>query len=469
VTDASVATADATELAAAIRDGRIGSQELLDTFLERIERLDGDLNAVVTLDVERARAACAAADDDTARAQDRALGPLHGLPVTIKDAIEVGGVRSTGGAVELRDHVPAADAPVVAKLKAAGAIVFGKTNVPRWSGDLQTFNEIFGTTNNPWDTTRTPGGSSGGPAVAVACGFTAFEIGTDIGGSIRTPSHFCGTFGLKPSYGVVSQRGYLDRVGGGTIDVDINVFGPIARSARDLDLLLDVVAGPDADKAVAWRLELPPAPMADLAGVRIAVWPDEPGFPIDRGYRDVLDRTVAALAAAGAHVAEAAGPVPMADQVALYNDLITPAISPSLPAEVADVFSGSQLAWQGHDQRRQACRSAWASWFEDWDVLLCPVTPTPAFPHDQEGDFFSRTTTINGETRPYLEHIAWAGMIGVVGLPSAVPPLGRTAAGLPVGVQVVAPYLHDRTAVRVAGLIAEAVDGAGYEPPPPAR
>jgi amidase len=196
VTDASLATADATELAAAIRDGRIGSQELLDTFLERIERLDGDLNAVVTLDVERARAACAAADDDTARAQDRALGPLHGLPVTIKDAIEVGGVRSTGGAVELRDHVPAADAPVVAKLKAAGAIVFGKTNVPRWSGDLQTFNEIFGTTNNPWDTTRTPGGSSGGPAVAVACGFTAFEIGTDIGGSIRTPSHFCGTFGL---------------------------------------------------------------------------------------------------------------------------------------------------------------------------------------------------------------------------------------------------------------------------------
>ena len=188
------------------------------------------------------------------------LPPLHGLPITIKDAIETAGIRSTGGARELETHVPARDAPAVARLKAAGAIVFGKTNVPRWSGDIQTFNDVFGVTNNPWDHTRTPGGSSGGAAAAVAAGLTSFELGTDIGGSVRIPSSYCGVFGHKPSFGIVSQRGYLDRVGGGRTDPDINVFGPLARSAEDLDLLLDVLAGPNADDAVAWRLQLPAAP-----------------------------------------------------------------------------------------------------------------------------------------------------------------------------------------------------------------
>src|SRR5688572_19885678 len=244
------ATDPAIDLAAAVRRREVGSVELLDLYLDRIDRLGGAVNAVVTLDVDGARAACAAADEAVARGDD--VGPLHGLPITVKDAIETAGIRSTGGAVELTDHVPASDAPVVARVKEAGAIVFGKTNLPRWSGDLQSYNEIFGTTNNPWDTSRAPGGSSGGPAAAVAAGLTAFEIGTDIAGSIRIPSHFCGTFGLKPSYGVVSQRGYLDRVGGGTTDADINVFGPMARSAEDLDLLLDVMAGPDADRSPAW-------------------------------------------------------------------------------------------------------------------------------------------------------------------------------------------------------------------------
>ena len=200
--------------------------------------------------------------------------------MTIKDAIETAGIRSTGGAVELTDHVPTVDAPAVARLKDAGAIVFGKTNLPRWSGDVQSFNEIFGTTNNPWDHTRIPGGSSGGPAAAVAAGLTSFELGTDIGGSVRLPSHCCGTFGLKPSYGVVPQRGYLDSVGGGTTDADINVFGPMARSAGDLDLLLSVLAGPEPAGAPAWRIELPP-PGAAVARRpphrRVARRPGEPG------------------------------------------------------------------------------------------------------------------------------------------------------------------------------------------------
>jgi amidase len=456
------ATASATDLAGAIRRRELRSLELIDLYLDRIERLGGPINAVVTLDAENARASCADADEALARGDD--LGPLHGLPVTIKDAVETEGIRSTGGAVELRDHVPTQDAPAVARLKAAGAVVFGKTNLPRWSGDLQSYNDIFGTTNNPWDLTRAPGGSSGGPAAAVAAGLTAFELGTDIGGSIRIPSHFCGTFGLKPSFGVVSQRGYLDHVGGGATDADINVFGPMARSADDLELLLGVLAGPDAEDAAAWRLELPPPAVDSLAGARVAVWFDEPGRPIDAEYRTLLRRTTDAAADAGAKVQEARPPVDMAEQVNLFMSMIASAISPSLPETEAEAASGSHLAWLRLEKQRAAVRATWAAWFQDWDVLLCPVTPTPALPHNQEGDFLTRTFEVNGEARAYIDNIAWTGLIGIVGLPSAVPPIGRTPAGLPVGVQVVAPYLHDRTAVRVAGLLADLT--GGYRPPP---
>src|SRR4051794_9605686 len=273
------ATASATELAAAIRRKQVSSRELLDAFIDRIDRLDGKVNAVVTRDIDRARAAAKAADDATARGD--AIGVLHGLPVTIKDAIATEGIRTTGGAVELKDHVPAEDATVVAAIKQAGAIVFGKTNLPRWSGDLQSYNEMFGTTNNPHDPTRVPGGSSGGAGASVACGFTSFEIGTDIGGSVRIPAHFNGVFGLKPSFGVVPQRGYVDSIGGGSTDADINVFGPLTRSADDLDLLLDVLAGPPPEQRTAWRIELPPARPTGAKGLRVALWLDDPGCPVD--------------------------------------------------------------------------------------------------------------------------------------------------------------------------------------------
>ncbi|MBV9357571.1 MAG: amidase, partial [Chloroflexi bacterium] len=269
-----LATATAHQLEDELRARRLSSRELLDAYLTRIDQLGPPTNAVVTLDPEPAYAAASRADGAAVRGDW--LGPLHGLPITIKDAIEVAGVRSTGGAIELTDHVPAVDAPSVARLKRAGAIVFGKTNVPRWSGDLQTFNELFGTTNNPWSLDRIPGGSSGGAAAAVACGFTAFELGTDIGGSVRIPAHCCGVFGLKPSYGVISQRGYLDHVGGGQTDADVNVFGPLARGADDLDLLLSVLAGPDAERALAWRLELPTPRRVALGDFRFGTWLDDP-------------------------------------------------------------------------------------------------------------------------------------------------------------------------------------------------
>jgi amidase len=464
-TDGAWATASARELAGALRRREVSSRELLELYLDRIDRLDGPIGAVVTLDAEGARRRCAEADEALVRG--RPLGPLHGLPVTVKDAIATGGLRSTGGATELRDHVPAEDAPAVARLRAAGAVVFGKTNLPRWSGDLQTYNEMFGTTSNPWDTARTAGGSSGGPAAAVACGFTAFELGTDIGGSVRVPSHFCGAFGLKPSFGVVPQRGYLDHVGGGTTDADINVFGPIARSAADLELLLDVLAGPEPERAGAWRLTLPPPACEAVRGARVAVWFDDPALPVDSEYRAVLGRLADRLSDAGAGVEEARPPVDARGQVDLFFSMLTAALSPSSPDDQADAVGGSHRRWLAREERRAALRAQWAEWFTGWDVLLCPVTPTAAFPHDQGGGVLDRTMTVDGESRPYVENLVWTGLIGIMGLPSAVPPIGRTASGLPVGVQVVAPYLRDRTAVRLAGVVADEADvPGGYEPPP---
>jgi amidase len=456
-----IATLDASALAASIRGKELSSRELLDHYLARIDRLDGDINSVVTLDAERARGAADEADGAIARGDG--VGPLHGLPITIKDAIETEGIRSTGGATELTDHVPGTDAPAVAALKQAGAIVFGKTNLPRWSGDLQAYNDIFGTTNNPWDTSRATGGSSGGAAAAVACGFTSFELGTDIGGSIRIPSHCCGVFGLKPSFGLVPQRGYLDQVGGGTTDADVNVFGPMARSARDLDLLLGVLARGEPDRAVAFRVDLPEPNLRSLADVRIGTWLDDPACPIAAEYASLLRTLADRLADAGAKVDDSHPDVDFAEQVGTFMILVGAATAVSLPPEVGRQLAGHHFDWLAVDRRRAAMRASWARWFEDHDILLCPVMLTPAIEHLHEGTIMDRTITVDGASRAYLELVSWTGLIGVVSLPSAVVPIGRTAAGLPVGVQVVAPYLHDRRAVRVAELIGE-ISG-GYEAP----
>jgi amidase len=450
--------------ATAIRERRIASRELLDEYLSRIERINPGLNAVVTLDSDRAREAAARSDEASAVGRGSDLGPLHGLPITIKDAIETAGIRSTGGARELSGHIPERDAPAVARLRDAGAIVFGKTNAPRWSGDIQTFNDLFGTTNNPWDTARTPGGSSGGAAAAVAAGLTSFELGTDIGGSVRIPSHFCGVFGHKPSFGVIPQKGYLDRVGGGLIDADINVFGPIARSAGDLAVLVDVLAGASGEDAKAWSLALPAPRHADVREYRIGTWIDDPAGEVATEVADVLSAAADALGKAGAKVSESHPPIPLADAAALFSSLITPAISVSTSKEIGDAISGTHRSWLDNHQARTRMRAVWEEWFRDFDVLLCPVTPMAAFPHDQSGEIVDRVLTINGRIRPHIDTLTWTGLVGVVYLPSTVVPVGFTPGGLPVGVQVVGPYLEDRTSLFVAGEL-EALTG-GYTPPP---
>ncbi|MFN0091866.1 MAG: amidase [Acidimicrobiales bacterium] len=476
----------ATELAQAIRSGELGALELLEHLLARLEAHNPRINAVVTLAADAARAAARAADERQARGEP--LGALHGLPVTIKDALETAGIRSTGGAKQLADYVPERDAPAVGALKAAGAVVFGKTNLPTWSGDGQTYNDLFGVTNNPWDLTRTPGGSSGGAAAAVAAGLTSFELGTDIGGSVRMPSHFCGVWGHKPSFGLVPGLGYLDHPLGGTMEADNNVLGPMGRSAEDLELLLGVLAGPTPDRAKAWRVELPAPRGEKTSDYRVAAWLDDPTCPIDAEMREILERACDAFAAAGAKVDRAARPegVGFTDTTLAHMALISTATTLSLSearfagmCEVADgrapaepeVVEATARQTQRHREwllqhrRREAARAAWEAFFRDYDVLLCPVTVGPAFPHTTDGGWLQRRLHVNGQERPYLDLIRWTCFIGGAYLPVTTPPLGRTKAGLPVSVQVVAPYLEDRTAIDAARRLADAA-GTGFTPPP---
>ncbi len=454
----------ATEQAAAIARRDLGAVELLDAHLARIDRVNPQVNAVCTVAAGAARVEADAADRATARGDS--WGPLHGLTITVKDALETAGLRSTGGSMVLRDHVPAIDAPAVASARAAGVIVFGKTNLPEWSGDLQTYGELFGTTNNPWDLTRTPGGSSGGAAAAVACGMTSFEIGTDIGGSVRVPAAYCGVFGHKPSHGVVPTLGYLDAAGGGTTELDINVFGPIARSAADLAVLLDVLAGPTPQRSAAWRLELPRSTVASLRDLRVAAWFDDPAIEIDDEMAAILGGVADALERAGAVVDRVARP-DIDVRLAWIEGarLISAALAVGEDDDVSpSVRTLTHHEWHLADRRRAARRAAWASFFGRFDVVLCPVTALAPFEHLQDGTWDDRVITLNGAPRPYAELEAWPALIGSVHLPSTSAPVGRTAGGLPIGMQVVAPYLHDHTAIAVAGMITKLV--GGYTPPP---
>jgi amidase len=434
------------------------------TLWSATEAMNPKVNAVCRLAVEPARLLAKAADAATARGES--TGPLHGLSVTIKDALETAGIVSTGGAAALRDYVPTADAPAVAAIRHQGAIVFGKTNLPEWSVDLQTYGELFGTTNNPWDLTRTPGGSSGGAAAAVATGMTSFEIGTDIGGSVRVPAAYCGVFGHKPSHGIIPTLGYLDAAGGGTTELDVNVFGPMTRSAGDLALLLDVLAGPTPARSAAWRLELPRSTVSTLKGLRVAAWFDEPAIEIDDEMRSILHGVASVMSGAGALVDDAARPD--IDVYAAWTEgarLISAALAVGRDEDVApNVARLTHHEWHLIDRRRAARRLAWDALFRDFDVVLAPVTCLPPFEHLQSGTWDDRMIDINGHPARYVQLEAWPALIGSALLPSTSTPVGRTAGGLPIGMQVIAPYLHDHTAIAVAGLITELV--GGYTPPP---
>jgi amidase len=292
---------------------------------------------------------------------------------------------------------------------------------------------------------------------------SSFEIGTDIGGSVRVPSAFCGVFGHKPSFGVIPTSGYLDEPNGGVTESDVNVFGPIARSAADLRVLLDVLAGPSPDRAAGWRLDLPTSGLSELGSLRVATWFDEPSIPMDAEMISMLHRVADRLEGTGFQIDREVRP--KFDFTAAWR------AGGWLIGAACNVSDGerdvSHNEWLFADRERARVRQRWAEFFENVDVLLCPITLTPAFPHQQEGTWQSRQFPVDGVSVPYLSLEAWPALIGSAYLPSTSAPVGHTAAGLPVGVQVVSPYLHDHRSIAMASLITDLVDG--YAVPPIAR
>jgi amidase len=484
--DLDIATATATELSHAIRTRVISSRELLDQLVARAERLNPALNAIVAWDLDRASTAATAADEATARGQE--AGPLHGLPMSVKDVFETEGLVTTSGAPELAQYVPATDALAVARLKQAGAIIFGKSNTPMYAGDWQTYNDVYGRTSNPWDTSKTAGGSSGGAAAAVAAGLTPLEFGSDIGGSIRNPAHYNGVYGLKPSWGIVPVRGHIPGPPGSLVQVDVGVAGPIARSVADLRIALRATAGPLPEDAAAWHLELEEGPpIGGISALRIATVFGEGAdvVPVAAGVRSRLDAFAARLAEAGARVDEVPLPVTLADGFSSWRDLTLPTIGAGLPAAeyaelaslenmpgddpmlaVARAMTSRYKAWISATELRQRQRAAWAGLFDQYDVVLAPVMPTAAFDHDTERPMTERVLDIDGVAVPHFFAAAWCGAIGAMLLPVVTLPTGPDQAGLPVGVQVIGPFLTDMRLLRIAELL-DAAAGPGFIAPPP--
>lgn len=478
-----IALQPAHALAAAVRRREISSRELLDHYLARVAALNPPLNAVVTLDPDGARLAADAADESLARGDE--VGPLHGVPMTVKDTYLTAGMRTTCG-LPAWDHVPEHDADAVRRLRDAGAVIFGKTNTPTLAGDWQTYNPIFGTTNNPWDTTRTTGGSSGGAAAAVATGMTALELGSDIGGSIRFPSSWCGVCGHKPTWGVVSQAGHLPPAPGKLAATDLSVVGPLGRDVEDLELALGVLAGAEGHAAAGWRLELPGPRAAKLGDVRLALWFDDPAYPVATDVGDVLVSAADALRADGAKVVDARPAVVLPDVVRLYQQFLYPVLLSTTGRRSFDklVTLAESLAeddesplartarfatlryrdWVFANEKREQLRALMAEFFVGVDALLMPVAMVPAIAHDHSEPFPERMIQVDGADRPYTDLMAWVALATLTHLPATVVPVGHTRSGLPVGIQIVGPYLEDRTALAVGRMITELL--GGFVPPP---
>ena len=471
----------ATRVAAAIRAGELSAVELLESCIQRIERFDETLNAVCVRQFEEARVRARAADE--AHDRGEAWGSLHGVPVTVKEGYDVAGTPTTWGLPERGNHVAEADSEVVRRLRAAGAVILGKTNVPPHLMDWQSNNPLYGRTNNPWNLERTPGGSSGGSAVSMAVGYAYLEAGSDIGGSLRNPAHYCGICAHKPTFGVVPDAGH--RIGDPEEPIDLLVCGPMAREVEDLELGLDAMAGPEPRDAPGWRLELPASRHQRLEGFRIAVITEEPVCRIGEAVKHCVEEVADACAKAGATVdRDASLPFDSREAHRTYLKLLRGAGSAALSDEQFDEERqrASSLAgdesyrgqvtrayvqrhreWLAADAERLSIRRAWSSFFERYDVLLCPIAPTPAWPHDPR-DRYDRIIDVDGIGIGYFDQIHWAGVPILSYLPATTIPAGRSAEGLPIGVQIVADYLEDRTALAAARLI-EAEIG-GFTPPP---
>lgn len=477
----------ATEMLNALRERQLSAVELLDLHISRIERYNPSLNAIVTPNYEQARLAAEMADAQRAKGEERAL---LGLPMTLKDSINVQGLRTTVGMPDWAEARVNFDAPLTTTLRAAGAVIMGKTNVPPLIWDWQANNPIFGRTNNPWDLERTPGGSSGGSAAALAAGLTPLEFGSDINGSIRVPAGFCGVYGHRPSETALPRGGQFPFPSLPNPATAMGVLGPLARSAADLELAFSVAAGPTVGEDVAWRLEMPPARHARLADYRIALLPRVSWLPTDPEMLQALDRLAALCRQAGATVDEAQ-PESFGDlrhHHQLFSSLLwTNAArmgSPESRIQLAeqlrsrgDEFSAAGLRgleatageYIGFFQEREKYRAAYRAFFQEWDVLLTPTSLTPAFPHQEMAwppimTILGRTMNVDGERVPYDLQSGYIALASLSGQPATAFPFGLSRTGLPISLQAIGPYLEDYTPMRFTGVVAQ--EFGGFKSPP---
>ncbi len=473
----------ASEMLEALRANQISSVELLNLHLSQIERENPALNAIVTPDYERARRTAEEADEARARGDDR---PLLGLPLTIKDCLNVRELPTTSGVRTRARAIPQEDALVVARVHEAGGVIMGKTNVPPYASEWQANNRLFGRTNNPWDLARTPGGSTGGGAAAVAAGMTPLEFGSDIGGSIRVPAAFCGCYGHKPSETALPRSGHFPGSPLPNPALSMAVQGPLARSAADLELAFDAVAGPDIGEAAAWRLVLPPARHERLSDYRVALFPPFPWVPVNSEILEAREALADKLRQAGAKV-EVAQPETFDDgraYYALYYSLLAVVISLGQPARSR--WLGGQFSRVSRDEfvvawgcglrasatdyitwfaRRERYRAAYRAFFRDWDILLAPVCISNAFPHlDMSEPIGRRTLDIDGQKVPYLRMSVYPSLATLCGQPATAFPAEQTRSGLPIGLQAIGPHLEDRTTLRFAQLVEQ--EFGGFRRPP---
>jgi len=477
------AFASATELSQEIRDRGIGCLELLDFYLARAERHNPALNAVAVWQIDQARERARAADAALARGES--WGPLHGIPMTVKESFNIAGLPTTFGNPLWKVNIAAENAFLIDRLEQGGAIIYGKTNVPFMLADAQSYNEIYGTTNNPWDTARSPGGSSGGEAAALAAGLSALGAGSDIAGSLRNPAHYCGVYGHKPTWGLISTRGHAPP--GILTPTDISVVGPMARHAEDLDLAMRTLSGPDALQRAAWQIQLPLPRRSRLSEFRVAVWASSPLCRIDASVSDLFDRAVDAVARSGAVVDHTARPgISDEEHQRLFMLLLRAATASRMrdedfarQQEIATTLSDDDIsdraavargatvlhrAWGKANEARTKLRYAWHKFFEEFDVLLTPVAATATFPHNHNPNRDERRVSVNGVSVPYAEQLFFAGLASLSYLPATAAPMGLTQDALPAGLQIIGAEGEDTTTIEFARLLAAEI--GGFVPPP---
>jgi amidase len=475
----------AVETSAALAARKVSAVELAQDVIGRIERHDGKVNAICVRDFERGLDAARAADADLARGVKK---PLLGIPMTVKESYNIAGLPTTWGNPAQKDFIAKDDALPITRIKDAGCVILGKTNVPLGLGDWQSYNEIYGTTNNPFDLGRTPGGSSGGSSAALAAGYGPLSIGSDIGGSLRVPAFHCGVYAHKPTFDLVAMRGHTPPpLPPLPSNRDLSVIGPMARGAADLTLLLDAMMGPDPlDAGKAYKLELPAARHTELKSFRVLLIDTDPVLPPNQTVRGTLDKLAAGLAEAGVKVDRNSPLLPdFAASTRLYMRMLMSFLSASFAPEV---YAGAQAAaaalqpndmslgaerlrgialshrdWLMADGGRTRLRAQWRELFKSYDAVICPIMPTEAYPHDHSDDQEKRRIQIDGKDYVYPDQLAWPGIATLPGLPSTAIPTGFAPNGLPVGVQIVGPWLEDRTPLKLAELIER--EFGGFVPP----